>query len=70
MSGVGENLTKSVTVPLAGIGTAAVATAANFESSMSQVQATMGISKDAMSEVNGNREHDGHPLRPRQADGV
>ena len=53
VSGVGEDLTKSVTVPLAGLGTAAVATAANFESSMSQVQATMGISKDAMSEVNG-----------------
>ena len=53
VSGVGEDLTKSVTVPLAGIGTAAVATAANFESSMSQVQATMGITKDSMSTVNG-----------------
>ena len=51
VSGVGETLTKSVTVPLAV--TAAVATAANFESSMSQVQATMGITKDAMSTVNG-----------------
>ena len=29
------------------------ATAANFESSMSQVQATMGITKDSMSKVNG-----------------
>ena len=53
VSGVGEDLTKSVTVPLAGLGTAAVATAANFESSMSQVQATMGITKDSMSTVNG-----------------
>ena len=53
VSGVGKTLTKSVTVPLAGLGTAAVATAANFESSMSQVQATMGITKDAMSTVNG-----------------
>ena len=53
VSGVGENLTKSVTAPVVGLGTAAVVTAANFESSMSQVQATMGISKDAMSEVNG-----------------
>ena len=35
------------------LGTAAVSTAANFESSMSQVQATMGITKDAMSTVNG-----------------
>ena len=33
--------------------TATVATAANFESSMSQVQATMGITKDAMSTVDG-----------------
>lgn len=33
--------------------TAAVATAASFESSMSQVQATMGITKDAMSTVDG-----------------
>ena len=33
--------------------TAAVTTASNFESSMSQVQATMGITKDAMSNVNG-----------------
>ena len=29
------------------------ATAANFESAMSQVQATMGITKDSMSKVNG-----------------
>ena len=53
VSGVGETLTKSVTAPVVGLGTAAVATAANFESSMSQVQATMGITKDAMSTVNG-----------------
>ncbi len=53
VSGVGETLTKSVTAPVVGLGTAAVATAANFESSMSQVQATMGITKDAMSMVNG-----------------
>ncbi|NBH78585.1 phage tail tape measure protein [Clostridiaceae bacterium] len=53
VSGVGETLTKSVTAPVVGLGTAAVATAANFESSMSQVQATMGITKDSMSTVNG-----------------
>ena len=53
VSGVGEGLTKSVTLPLVGIGTAAVTTALNFESSMSQVQATMGITKDSMSMVNG-----------------
>ncbi len=55
----GESITKvgkTVSVASAavtGLGTAAVATAASFESSMSQVQATMGISKDAVSEVNG-----------------
>ena len=53
VSGVGETLTKSVTAPVVGLGSAAVATAASFESSMSQVQATMGITKDAMSTVNG-----------------
>ena len=42
-----------VTAAVTGLGTAAVATAANFESSMSQVQATMGITKDAMSTVDG-----------------
>ncbi|MEG0919351.1 MAG: phage tail tape measure protein [Anaerovoracaceae bacterium] len=42
-----------VTAAVTGLGTAAVATAANFESSMSQVQATMGITKDSMSTVDG-----------------
>lgn len=42
-----------VTEAVTGLGTAAVATAANFESSMSQVQATMGITKDSMSTVDG-----------------
>ena len=42
-----------VSVAVAGLGTAAVTTAASFESSMSQVQATMGITKDSMSKVNG-----------------
>ena len=38
-----------VTAAVTGLGTASVTTAANFESSMSQVQATMGITKDSMS---------------------
>lgn len=42
-----------VTATVTALGSAAVATAANFESSMSQVQATMGITKDAMSTVDG-----------------
>lgn len=53
MTSVGGNLTRSVTLPLVGIGTAAVHTAASFESSMSQVQATMGITRDAMAELDG-----------------
>ena len=36
-----------------GLGTAAVKTAANFDSSMSQVQATMGLTKDSTSKLNG-----------------
>lgn len=41
------------TLAITGLGTAAVKTAADFESAMSQVQATMGITKDSMSEVHG-----------------
>lgn len=36
-----------------GLGVASVKTAADFESSMSQVQATMGITKDSMSKLDG-----------------
>lgn len=56
---VGDNISSAghkmlpVTAVVTGLGTAAVTTAANFESSMSQVQATMGITKDSMSEVDG-----------------
>lgn len=56
---VGNNISSAgqkllpVTGALAGLGTAAVTTVANFESSMSQVQATMGITKDSMSTVDG-----------------
>lgn len=52
VSGVGKKMLP-VTAGITALGTAAVTTAANFESSMSQVQATMGITKDSMSEVNG-----------------
>ncbi|MGL5434817.1 MAG: phage tail tape measure protein, partial [Lachnospiraceae bacterium] len=47
---------KTLSIASAGIvalGTAAVKTAADFESSMSQVQATMGLTKDSMSELDG-----------------
>ena len=56
---VGNNISSAgqkllpVTGAVAGLGAAAVTTAANFESSMSQVQATMGITKDSMSTVDG-----------------
>ena len=48
ISGVGKKMLP-VTAGITALGTAAVTTAANFESSMSQVQATMGITKDSMS---------------------
>ena len=52
VSSAGEKLLP-VTAGVAGLGIAAVTTAASFESSMSQVQATMGVTKDAVSSVNG-----------------
>lgn len=52
ISGVGQKLLP-VTAAVTGLGAAAVKTTADFDSSMSQVQATMGIAKDAMSELNG-----------------
>ena len=51
ISSAGEKMLP-VTAAGTGLGAASVTTAANFESSMSQVQATMGVTKDAMSSVN------------------
>lgn len=42
MTTTGQTLTKNVTLPLVGIGTAAVATTAKFDSSMSNLQAISG----------------------------
>lgn len=42
-----------VSAAVTGLGVASVKTAADFESSMSQVQATMGITKDSMSKLDG-----------------
>ena len=56
---VGDNITNAgkafmpISAAVTGLGVAAVKTAADFESSMSQVQATMGITKDSMSTVHG-----------------
>ncbi len=46
ISNVGSDLSKTITLPIAGVATAAVKTAADFEQSMSQVAATMGKTKD------------------------
>lgn len=53
LQSVGMGLTTAVTLPLVGAGTAAVKTAASFEQGMAQVQATMGITADATSQLNG-----------------
>ena len=62
ISGVGQKLLP-VTAAVAGLGTAAVKTTADFDTSMSQVQATMGITKDAMSELNGESVNTMEALR-------
>lgn len=51
ISNVGSGLAKSITVPIAGIATAAIKTAADFEASMSQVAATMGKSKEEITDL-------------------
>lgn len=53
MGKAGSTLTKTVTLPLVGLGTVSVKTAATFESAMSQVQATMGLTADSTSELKG-----------------
>jgi TP901 family phage tail tape measure protein len=53
MSKVGGSLTKSLTVPIAGIGTAAVLSASEFEESMAKIVGLVGISAD---KVDGMRD--------------
>lgn len=62
ISGVGQQLLP-VTAAVTGLGTAAVKTTADFDTSMSQVQATMGITKDAVSELNGESVNTVEALR-------
>lgn len=50
ISGVGETLSKNVTMPLAAVGTASAKTAADFESAMSGVAATMGYTVDELND--------------------
>lgn len=51
ISNVGSKLTKSVTVPIAGIGVAAVKTAADFEAGMSKVASISGDTGNATKKV-------------------
>ena len=48
MSSAGSSLTKYVTAPIAGLGTAATKLASDFEGSMSKVQAISGSNVDQM----------------------
>lgn len=51
MSGIGTKLTLGVTMPIVGLGTAAVKTAAGFESSMSEVAAISGATGEDLSKL-------------------
>lgn len=53
-STVGGGLTKGLTLPLVGVATASVGVATKFESAMSQVAATMGITSEQIK--NGNKD--------------
>ncbi len=52
IAGVGQKFLP-VTAAVGALGMTAIKTTADFDSSMSQVQATMGITKDSMSDLNG-----------------
>lgn len=47
----GKNLSKYITTPLAGLGVYSVKTSMSFEKAMSQVQATMGATKEDMTDL-------------------
>ncbi len=51
IAAVGKTLTTSVTVPIVGLGAAAVKTAADFEAGMSKVQSISGASSDEMGKL-------------------
>lgn len=53
MVSTGKKMTIGVTTPIVAAGAAAAKTAGDFQSSMSTVQATMGITEDATSKLNG-----------------
>lgn len=51
MESVGKDLTKKVTMPLVGIGTAAIKLGSDFEAGMSQVQAISGATGDELKKL-------------------
>jgi len=53
MAKVGGSLTKSVTLPIVGLGTAALLTAADFEKSMNKVSAISGATGDTLAAMSG-----------------
>ena len=59
ISNVGATMTKAITLPIAGVASAAVKTAADFEKSMSQVAATMGKTKDDVKGLSELAQHMG-----------
>ena len=59
ISDVGSAMTKAITLPIVGVATAAVKTAADFEKSMSQVAATMGKTKDDVKGLSELAQHMG-----------
>ena len=56
IASVGDTLTKNVTAPLLAVATASVKVGMDFDASMSQVAATMGMTADEMNEVGGEFE--------------
>ena len=50
IASLGNKMTKSVTAPIVGLGTVAVKTAADFDSAMSQVAATMGYTMEELND--------------------
>ena len=52
LASVGSTLTKSITVPIAGLGTAAIKTTSNFESAMSKVSAISGATGGDLDKLN------------------
>ena len=50
---VGRSLTTKVTLPMVGLGVAAVKTAADFETSMTKITALVGVAKDEVDSMSG-----------------